>query len=54
MIYPFGWPWDPRDLVPPGPDRDLNGAIVGWETLSAVLSNIVPEAWAELAHYLNV
>lgn len=54
MIYPWGYPWDPRALVPPNPDRDIDGAIVGWETLNAVISSIIPAAWAEISHYLNV
>lgn len=53
MIYPFGFPWDPRDLVPPNPDRDIQGAEVGWETMIAVFTNIVPAAWSEISHYLN-
>lgn len=55
MDGPVFIPWDPRQLLPPGdPNPGIDGAIVGWEYLSAVFSQILPAALTDLINLLDL
>lgn len=45
---PSSLPWDPRDLLQPDQRSGLNGLLVAWDELYAVLTIEIPGAFHDL------